>query len=69
MEEAKMCGCVTDPFATLPPGLQPKSQKTGSLRRAECPVCGKEYWTNRATRLCIDCEGDPARDQVSVESM
>ena len=26
------------------------------LRKAVCPECGKHYWTNRKTDLCIDCE-------------
>ena len=26
------------------------------LRKVKCPACGFEYWTNRDTDLCIDCE-------------
>jgi hypothetical protein len=26
------------------------------LRKVKCPACGLEYWTNRKTDLCIECE-------------
>lgn len=52
-----VCACVQDPFAALPPELRPKSPpRMGGLRQVTCPGCGKMYWTNRATDLCMDCE-------------
>ncbi len=51
------CACVRDPFASLPPELRPKPQpKEGGLRKATCPGCGLEFWTNRETDYCIKCE-------------
>lgn len=51
------CPCRSNPFAALPPGMRPRrSKKKGGLRKATCPGCGKVYWTNRATDLCITCE-------------
>jgi len=51
------CSCVADPFASLPPELRTRPQpKKGGLREAKCPGCGKVYWTNRKSDLCIDCE-------------
>ena len=51
------CSCgVGDTFADLPPELRPRPQKRNSLREVTCPSCGKLYWTNRNTELCIDCE-------------
>jgi NAD-dependent dihydropyrimidine dehydrogenase PreA subunit len=32
------------------------SEDKGLLRKTVCPKCGKHYWTNRKTDLCIDCE-------------
>ena len=26
------------------------------LRKTTCKVCGKQYWTNRASDICFDCE-------------
>lgn len=49
------CSCIADPFASLPPELRPRPKK-GGLREVKCPVCGKVYWTNRKTDLCISCE-------------
>jgi len=51
------CSCVSDPFASLPSELRPRPQpKKGGLRQVRCPGCGQEYWTNRATEVCIECE-------------
>jgi hypothetical protein len=36
--------------------MQPKPQKKSSLRKVTCPGCGREYWTNRSTDFCFDCE-------------
>jgi hypothetical protein len=55
-DSAPPCCCSQDPFAGLPPELQPKPKPvTGSLRHATCPDCGLIYWTNRATDLCMEC--------------
>lgn len=55
--KAPACACVQDPYAALPPELRPrqKSWKDG-LRKVTCPGCGFQYWTNRKTDLCVDCE-------------
>lgn len=50
------CGCERLPFADLPPEWRPKAEKKGSLRQEICPLCGKEYWTNREIDLCFECE-------------
>lgn len=56
-ESNPSCSCVRDPFASLPPELQPKPQpKKGGLRQATCPGCGLEFWTSRKTDFCLDCE-------------
>lgn len=51
------CTCIQDPFADLPPELKPR-RKTwmSSFRKVTCPGCGFQYWTNRKTDLCVDCE-------------
>lgn len=67
MKEPEVCGCVTDPFSVLPPELQPRRKEKGSLRKMNCPVCRKEYWTNRETDVCMDCERNPAHDQPPQE--
>ena len=66
-EQTGACSCVPDPYADVPPELQPRRNKRGSLRKVTCPVCGKEYWTNRETGLCIDCERSRAHKTVSSE--
>jgi len=38
------------PFVTV------KSEKEKLLRKTTCPRCGKTYWTNRESDVCIDCE-------------
>ena len=51
------CACVRDPFADLPPELQPRSKpRMGNLRQVNCPGCGLNYWTNRSTDLCVECK-------------
>jgi hypothetical protein len=53
---ARPCSCTQNPFAGLPPELQPKPKPSaGGLRHATCPGCGLIYWTNRATDLCLEC--------------
>lgn len=57
--EAKMpmCTCNQDPFATLPPKLRPRQRSwMDDFRKVTCPECGFEYWTNRKTDLCAECE-------------
>ena len=56
MTEEKQCSCKQNPFADLPPEMRPKKQKKSSLRKVICPGCGREYWTNRSTDVCFDCE-------------
>lgn len=56
MTEEKQCSCMRNPFANLPPEMRPKPQKKSSLRETTCTVCGLEYWTNRSTNVCFDCE-------------
>ncbi len=61
--KAPICTCIQDPYADLPPELRPKPvQKIGGLRKVTCPACGKEYWTNRATDLCVACEKKGIQD-------
>jgi hypothetical protein len=51
------CPCVQDPFASLPSELRPRPQPNeGGLRQVTCPKCGQDYWTNRVTDNCIQCE-------------
>jgi len=54
--EEKQCSCKRKPFVDLPPEMRPKPQKKSSLRKVTCPGCGREYWTNRITDVCFDCE-------------
>jgi hypothetical protein len=57
VEGKPLCTCVSDTFASLPPDLRPRSKNTMSdLRKVTCPGCGLNYWTNRKTDLCIECE-------------
>jgi hypothetical protein len=52
-----VCSCASDPFADLPPELRPwPKPRMGNLRQVTCPGCGLQYWTNRSTDLCPDCE-------------
>jgi hypothetical protein len=68
VKDPEACGCDTDPFGALPPELQPRPKRKGSLRRVNCPVCGEAYWTNRETDLCFDCERVPSDDGTSQDS-
>lgn len=52
-----LCTCLQDPFKALPPELSPHRKSVmDALRKVTCPGCGLDYWTNRKTDLCIDCE-------------
>jgi NAD-dependent dihydropyrimidine dehydrogenase PreA subunit len=33
-----------------------KSGDKGLLRKTTCVKCGKNFWTNRETNICMDCE-------------
>jgi hypothetical protein len=56
------CSCRPDPFAGLPPEVRPKAEVMKSdLRQVTCPACGLEYWTNRATDICLDCDRTGAK--------
>ena len=56
------CACSRDPFASLPPEMRPHKDAMSGLRKVVCPVCGLNYWTNRDTDVCSDCEKkQPAR--------
>lgn len=33
-----------------------KSKREELIRKTKCDVCGKIYWTNRETDVCLDCE-------------
>jgi hypothetical protein len=51
------CSCVKDPYAYLPPELQPKNRTWKStFRQVTCPGCGLEYWTNCEGDVCTDCQ-------------
>jgi hypothetical protein len=55
--EKPVCSCMSDPFSNLPPELRPHPKDVLSgLCKVTCPVCGFDYWTNRNTDICIDCE-------------
>jgi hypothetical protein len=55
--EKPLCSCMSDPFINLPPDLRPRPKDVLSgLRKVKCPACGFEYWTNRDSDICIDCE-------------
>ncbi len=57
VSEKPLCSCMSDPFTSLPPELRPHPKDVLSgLRKVKCPTCGFEYWTNRDTDVCIDCE-------------
>ena len=52
-----VCTCLSNPFAKLPPGVHPRLKpRLGNLRQVTCPGCELEYWTNRLTDLCLDCQ-------------
>lgn len=55
--QTPQCTCVQDPFAALPPDLRPRAKSwMAGFRKVTCPGCGFQYWTNRKTDLCVDCE-------------
>ena len=55
-EKSAGCACNRDPFASLPPEMRPRKDVMSGLRKVVCPVCGLNYWTNRDTDVCSDCE-------------
>ena len=36
-----------------------KEEDKGLIRKTTCRICGKIYWTNRETDVCMDCEAQP----------
>jgi small redox-active disulfide protein 2 len=36
--------------------MRPRKDSMSGLRKVICPVCGLNYWTNRDTDVCSDCE-------------
>ncbi len=63
------CACSRDPFASLPPEMRPHKDVMSGLRKVVCPVCGLNYWTNRDTDVCSDCEKkQPARIAPQVKT-
>lgn len=55
--QSPLCSCVKDPFAALPPELRPRQRSwMDGFRKVTCPGCGSQFWTNRKTDLCVDCE-------------
>ena len=51
-QEPKSCTCtqgLRDLMRAAPP-------KRDWLRKTACPACKKEYWTNRESDYCFDCE-------------
>ncbi len=55
--EPLLCTCVKDLFSDLPPELRPHQRSwNDGFRKVTCPGCGLQYWTNRKTNLCVDCE-------------
>jgi small redox-active disulfide protein 2 len=60
------CACSRDPFAGLPPDVRPRRQDAMSgLHKVVCPICGLNYWTNRDTNVCSDCDRkQPAQPSV-----
>jgi small redox-active disulfide protein 2 len=62
------CACNRDPFAGLPPEMRPRKDSMSGLRKVVCPVCGLNYWTNRDTDVCSDCEKkQPARVAPKIQ--
>lgn len=35
---------------------QMKEEDKGLIRKTNCKVCGKHYWTNKEIDVCYDCE-------------
>jgi len=64
------CACNRDPFAGLPPEMRPRKDSMSGLRKVTCPVCGLNYWTNRDTDVCSDCEKkQPARVAPKTQTL
>ena len=50
----KQCACtsrMTDLLRATPAKRDP-------FRKTTCPNCNKEYWTNRETDYCFNCESN-----------
>jgi hypothetical protein len=51
------CACFRDPFAAIPPEFRPRQRSwMDGLRKVTCPGCGLQYWTNRDSDDCSDCQ-------------
>jgi hypothetical protein len=48
----KACACASRTVDLL----RATRLKRDWLRKATCPSCKKEYWTNRETDYCFNCE-------------
>ncbi|MEM3549806.1 MAG: hypothetical protein QXN87_02900 [Candidatus Bathyarchaeia archaeon] len=33
-----------------------KTEEKGLIRKTRCEKCGKVFWTNRNSNICLDCE-------------
>jgi hypothetical protein len=55
-EQRAGCGCVQNPFSSVPSEMRPRPKRKSDLRKVTCPGCGLVYSTNRETDLCMDCE-------------
>jgi len=42
---------------------QVKDEDKGMIRKTTCTVCGKQYWTNRESDVCFDCESNRGKTQ------
>jgi hypothetical protein len=43
--------------------LRATRAKRDWLRKTTCPECKKEYWTNRETDYCFDCESHHSTEE------
>jgi len=50
--DLKACACASRTTDLL----RATHEKRDWLRKTTCPECKKEYWTNRETDYCFDCE-------------
>jgi hypothetical protein len=57
-QEQKPCACTQG----LLDMMRAAPTKRDWLRKTICPACKKEYWTNRETDYCFDCESRRSRE-------
>lgn len=61
---AKPCSCVQDPYADLPPELQPRQKDwKSSFKKVKCRGCGLEFYTNVDVEFCMDCRSKASTDK------